>query len=88
MKRNIRNINTSLELDNDCGYCCNLKICQPEYDTNNQKITMGKVCACHATISRRLSNWNDLSKRFRHSLEKHHLVFYGVLVIEQIKIQH
>eukprot|EP00957_Ditylum_brightwellii_P173127 13180079-Ditylum_brightwellii.AAC.1 len=70
------------------GYCSDIKVYHPDHGTNDQKIAMGKACACHETANWQLKNWNVRSKRFRHSLKKHHLVFCAVLVIEQIKIQH
>lgn len=46
----------------------------------------GKVRARHETFNKRFKKWGILKNIFRHSLEKHSIVFIEVVVITQVSI--
>ena len=72
----------------DKGYRGDLKGFTP-YDATNKKHKkeMALARSRHETINGRLKAWGALGQRFRHKLDKHHLIFRSIIVIEQIKIE-
>jgi hypothetical protein len=70
----------------DRGYKGDLRICHPDMGTTEQQIAMGQARARHETVNGRIKNWVSMSRVFRHSRDKHHLLFCSVIVIEQIKM--
>jgi len=71
----------------DRGYRVGSRICHPDYGTEEQQEAMNTARARHETVNGRLKTWKSMKQGFRHSLDKHYLVFRAALVIEQIKIQ-
>jgi DDE superfamily endonuclease len=72
----------------DRGYRGDSRVCHPDNANDRQhSIAMFTARSRHETVNGRLKFWNCLKQVFRHSRDKHHLVFRAVLVIEQIKIQ-
>jgi hypothetical protein len=69
----------------DRGYRGDTKTCTPLNARNEQhSAAMARIRARHETINRRLKKWNSLKNVYRHHLDKHHLVFRSIAVIEQI----
>lgn len=48
---------------------------------------MNTARARHETVNGRLKAWSILKDVFRHPLDKHHIAFRSVIVIEQIEIE-
>lgn len=71
----------------DRGYRGDARVVIPDYarDEVHEK-EMNVARARHETVNGRLKTWKSMSTCFRHSKDKHHLVFRAVAVIEQIKI--
>ena len=55
-------------------------------DRAKQKI-QAKVRARHETVNERFKNWGVLKDCFRHSFERHGLVFRAVAVITQLSLE-
>ena len=50
------------------------------------KRAMSKLRARHETLNGRMKLFKCLGERYRHSLEKHHLVFEAVMTLTQVGI--
>ena len=73
----------------DRGYRGDVKcICPDNWNSKEHKRAMDLIRARHETVNGRLKNWNSLGHKFRHTLQKHHLVFRSILVLEQHKFNH
>ena len=71
----------------DRGYRGDSRVCHPDSAKSDEHADqMNTARARHETINGRLKAWKSMKQIFRHSRDKHHLVFRAVLVIEQLKI--
>ena len=73
----------------DCGYKGDVRVVTPDdpYVDGVIKKAMSKARARHETINSRLKKWGALKDRYRHPLNKHHVIFRAIVVIEQIRIE-
>ena len=62
-------------------------ICRPGEGDRQLRLAMSCLRARHESINSRLKKWKILGSMFRHNMEKHHIAFRSVIVIEQLKIQ-
>ena len=80
-------IDEAVEVDR--GYSGDDKMKVPNMGmTSKQRKMKSNARAQHEAVNGRLKNWNSLGHRFRHNLQKHHIVFRSILVLEQIKLNH
>ena len=63
-------------------------VCHPDTAVNEQhRHAMSVLRARHETINGQLKTWKILKNVFRHDITKHHIVFWTIVVIEQVKIE-
>jgi DDE superfamily endonuclease len=69
----------------DRGYLGDPQIYTPDYPRNSaHKLTMRRARARHESVNRNLKKWKSLKHVFRHSRNKHGIVFQSVVVLTQI----
>jgi len=72
----------------DSGYQGDPKvITSRQHKGFEHQLTMNTARARHETFNSRLKAWGILKQIFRHDINKHHIAFRSVLVIEQMRIQ-
>ena len=72
----------------DRGYRGDLKVFLPDHEKDRDtRKAIDRARSRHESINSRLKKWGCHKETFRHSRNKHHIIFRAVIVIEQLSIE-
>lgn len=72
----------------DQGYKGDTRVCTPDdHNDVDHKKAMIRAQTRHETMNSRLKTWASLKKVYHYARHKHHLIFWSVLVLTQIRFE-